>query len=99
KANDHVQVVIAGPDGEESVEGSHLLIATARKQKLDSLALDKAKVKCSPQGIIVNANLRTSNRRIYAIGDVTGAPPLVQVARYHAGIAVQNALFGKGAAV
>lgn len=99
KTNDHVQVVIAGPDSEEAVEGSHLLIATARKPNVDGLALDKAKVKCGPQGIIVNPNLRTSNRRIYAIGDVTGAPPFVQVARYHAGLAVQNALFGKGAVV
>jgi pyruvate/2-oxoglutarate dehydrogenase complex dihydrolipoamide dehydrogenase (E3) component len=37
--------------------------------------------------------LRSSNRRIFAIGDVTGGPLFTHVAGYHAGIALRNALF------
>ncbi len=99
KTQDGVQVVIGGAGGEETIDGSHLLVTSARQPNLDGLALDKAKVKCGPQGILVNATLRTSNRRIYAIGDVTGALPFAHVARYQAGLVVQNALFGTSAAV
>ena len=43
--------------------------------------------------IITDRRLRTSNRRIYAIGDVTGRPPFTHMAAYHAGIVIRNCLF------
>ena len=60
-------------DGEGGIEeASHLLIATGRVPNLSELNLDAAGIKHSPGGISVNASLRTSNSRVYAIGDVTG---------------------------
>ena len=55
-------------------EGSDLLIATGRRPNLDGLGLDAAGIRSNDAGIVVNRHLRTRNRRIYAIGDVAGAP-------------------------
>ena len=51
-------------------------------------------MKYSPKGIDVDAHLRTSNRKIYAIGDVVaGGYQFTHIAGYHAGIVIRNALF------
>ena len=78
---------------QETVRGSHLLVAVGRKATVDGLGLDDAGVKFSPQGIEVNAGLRTSNRRVYAIGDCAGSLQFTHVAGYHAGVVIRSALF------
>src|SRR5262249_56496365 len=79
-----VEVALSSPDGgEETIEGSHLLIAPARRPNVDGLALEAARVKHGPHGITVNAHLRTSNRAVYAIGDAAGAGGLPPLARHH----------------
>jgi pyruvate/2-oxoglutarate dehydrogenase complex dihydrolipoamide dehydrogenase (E3) component len=88
-----VRAVIKGPDGEETIEGSHLLITAGRRPKVDGLDLEKAGIRYSPSGIRVDRGLRTSNRRVYAIGDVIGAQQFTHVANYHAGLVIRNALF------
>ena len=81
-------------DGESySLEGSHLLLAVGRRPNIDSLNLDAAKIKHDRNGIQVNSGLKTSNGRVYAIGDVSGGPQFTHVANYHASIVVKNALF------
>ncbi len=75
------------------VEGSQLLLAVGRRPSVDGLGLEAAGVAVMPQGITVNAGLRTTNRRIYAIGDCIGGPQFTHVAGYHAGIVVRSALF------
>lgn len=77
----------------ETITGSHLLVAVGRKANVDGLGLDAAQVKHSPRGIDVNAGLRTSNRKIYAIGDCAGGLQFTHVAGYHAGIVIRSALF------
>jgi pyruvate/2-oxoglutarate dehydrogenase complex dihydrolipoamide dehydrogenase (E3) component len=93
-----VQVVIAAsPAGasarEEIIEGSHLLIATGRRANIDELDLDIAGIRHGPHGITVGNGLRTSNRRVYAIGDVTGGPNFAHAASHQAGLVVRHALF------
>lgn len=89
-----VAVVLAGKDGaEERLEGSHLLVATGRKANVGDLDLDRAGIKHSAKGIEVDARLRTSNRRVFAIGDVAGGYQFTHIAGYHAGIVIRNALF------
>ena len=81
-------------DGETViVKGTHLLVATGRKPNVKSLSLERAGVTYTDEGIKVNEQLKTSNRRIYAIGDVIGGPQYSHLATYHAGIVVRNALF------
>ncbi|NVO21893.1 dihydrolipoyl dehydrogenase family protein [Donghicola mangrovi] len=75
-------------------ECSHLLIAAGRKPNTEALDLAKAGIDFDKTGIAVDGGLRTSNRRVYAIGDVTGGMQFTHVAGYHAGIIIRSALFG-----
>jgi pyruvate/2-oxoglutarate dehydrogenase complex dihydrolipoamide dehydrogenase (E3) component len=77
----------------ERIAGSHLLVAAGRRPNIDSLDLDKAGIAHNRHGIVVDARLRTSNRTVFAIGDVAGGPQFTHVAGYHAGIVIRNALF------
>jgi pyruvate/2-oxoglutarate dehydrogenase complex dihydrolipoamide dehydrogenase (E3) component len=83
----------AASEGEETIEGTHLLVAAGRRPNLDELDLDAAGIRYEPHGIIVDKRLRTTNKRVYAIGDVTGGPKFTHAANYHAGLAVRHALF------
>jgi len=78
----------------EVITGSHLLIATGRKPNIEKLNLEKANVEFSNQGIKVGENLRTSNKSIYAIGDVTGGAGFTHKAGYDAGIIIRRIVFG-----
>lgn len=88
-----VAVVMEGDSGEERVQGSHLLVATGRRANVGDLNLEAAGVQYSPKGIDVDARLRTSNKKIFAIGDVAGGLQFTHVAGYHAGVVIKNALF------
>jgi pyruvate/2-oxoglutarate dehydrogenase complex dihydrolipoamide dehydrogenase (E3) component len=93
KSGDRIHVVIEGPQGEETIEGSDLLIATGRRPNVEGLELEAAGIKYSERGIAVGKGLKTSNRKIYAIGDVVGGLQFTHAANYHAGIVIRNALF------
>jgi pyruvate/2-oxoglutarate dehydrogenase complex dihydrolipoamide dehydrogenase (E3) component len=81
-------------DGQESrVEGTHLLVAVGRTPTVDGLNLEAAGVRYSKSGIETDARLRTSQKHIYAAGDVAGGPQFTHVAGHHAGIVIKNALF------
>ncbi|WP_434289219.1 dihydrolipoyl dehydrogenase family protein [Celeribacter sp. SCSIO 80788] len=81
-------------DGQR-LSGSHLLVAAGRRANSEELGLEHADVDRSKDGICVGANLRTSNRRIYALGDVlAGHPRFTHVAGYQAGVAIRGLLFG-----
>ena len=88
-----VRVVIASGDGDETIDGTHLLVAAGRSPNTADLGLDRAGIKYERRGIVVDKRLRTTNKRVYAIGDVTGGLPLTHVANYHAGLVVRHALF------
>jgi pyruvate/2-oxoglutarate dehydrogenase complex dihydrolipoamide dehydrogenase (E3) component len=93
QAEAKVRVVLNGGNGEETIEGSHLLVATGRRPNVDGLGLDKAGIAYSGKGISVDNGLRTSNRGVYAIGDVAGGPQFTHAASYDAGLVIRNALF------
>jgi pyruvate/2-oxoglutarate dehydrogenase complex dihydrolipoamide dehydrogenase (E3) component len=89
-----VSVTFAGGGGEETVTATHLLVAVGRKPTTDGLDLDTARVRHDRAGILVNRKLKTSNRRVYAIGDVAaGQLQFTHAANYHAGLVIRNALF------
>lgn len=75
------------------VDGSHLLIAAGRKANVETLGLEEAGIRHSPAGISVDPRLRTSNRRVYAIGDIIGGAQFTHVASFHAGIVLRAILF------
>ncbi|MBB5518053.1 dihydrolipoyl dehydrogenase family protein [Amphiplicatus metriothermophilus] len=80
-------------EGGETVEGSHLLLAVGRRANVDGLGLEAAGVAYTDKGIVVDDRLRTSNRRIYAAGDVAGGPQFTHLAGDHASTIVRNILF------
>jgi len=83
-------VVLA--DGER-LEASHLLVATGRTPTVDGLALDVAGIAHTARGITVDDRLRTSNRRVWAIGDVNGRYAFTHMAGHEASLFVRGALF------
>ncbi len=93
QAAEGVALVVKHGDTEETVAASHLFVASGRVPSFEGLGLKNARIKHGPGGIVVNRRLKTSNRRVYAIGDVTGALMLTHVANYHAGIVIRDALF------
>ncbi|MBU2961849.1 FAD-dependent oxidoreductase [Citreicella sp. C3M06] len=78
--------------GDETLRGSHLLVAAGRKPNTDGLGLDVAGIEPARHGVQVDSGLRTTNRRVYAIGDIAGGG-FTHVAGYHAGLVVRSALF------
>jgi len=75
------------------VHGSHLLMAVGRQVALDGLNLEAAGVAFTKKGVTVGADLRSSNRRVYAVGDAAGGLQFTHVAGYHAGIVIRQMLF------
>ncbi len=85
-----IEVVIE--DG-RSIKGSHLLMAVGRRTNTEKLNLDAAGIETTKSGIKVDAGLRSTNRRVYAIGDVAGGMQFTHVAGYHAGVIIRSMLF------
>jgi len=87
-----VAVTVENQAGRETIAGSHLLLAVGRKANVAGLDLEKAGIAHGPKGITVDARLRTTNSRVFAIGDVAGGLQFTHVAGYHAGVAIKNML-------
>ncbi len=85
-------VAVVLEDGQR-LGGSHLLVAAGRRPNVEGLDLEQGGIAYTPKGITVDAGLRTSDAKVYAIGDVAGGPQFTHVAGYHAGIVIRNALF------
>ncbi len=93
-AGDRVRLACRDAAGNTQwLEGGHLLVAVGRKPRVEGLGLDLAGIAFSPKGINIDAGLRTSNRRVYAIGDCTGGPAFTHVAGAQAGLVIRSALF------
>ncbi|MEO9651765.1 MAG: FAD-dependent oxidoreductase [Roseobacter sp.] len=76
------------------INGSHLLLAVGRQTNTEKLNLEAAGIEKTAQGIKVDAGMRTSNRKVYAIGDVASGLQFTHVAGYHAGVIIRSMLFG-----
>ncbi len=77
-----------------SISVAALLVATGRTPRTSGLGLDLVGVKFDDRsGIQVDDSLRTSNRRIYASGDVCSRFKFTHAADFMSRMAIQNALF------
>lgn len=86
--------VIVNVDGEHrSIAGSHLFIATGRTPQIEDLGLEAAGVRYTEKGILIDPHLKTSNRKIFAIGDVAEGPKFTHWAGYQAGIIIKQVCF------
>jgi pyruvate/2-oxoglutarate dehydrogenase complex dihydrolipoamide dehydrogenase (E3) component len=92
-----IGVVISSDGKEQTLDASHILVAAGRKPNLDDLDLAKANVgfdKANPLLPRLGANLKTSNGRVYIVGDATGGQQFTHAAAYQADLVLRNALFG-----
>ena len=74
------------------IEGDALFLSTGRKPNTGDLALERAGVAYTRQGIPADTRLKTNIPHIYACGDVNGRFPFTHVAGYEAGVALTNAI-------
>lgn len=102
RLHEKARAVAARPDGAGVaitldtgvvVEGSHLLVAVGRKARIEGIGLDAAGVEVSARGVKTDPFLRTTNPRIYAVGDVAGREALTHAAGWHASALVRTLLF------
>ena len=83
------------------ITGDAILLATGRAPNATGMGLDRAGVSFDESGITVNDRFRTTNRRVFAIGDCASKFQVTHAADAQARLAVPNALFyglggGKG---
>ena len=91
---DEREVVIRSGSGEErSLRAETLLVALGRKPNLDHLGLEEIGVYSDGKGIKVNGRMQSSQKHLFAAGDVTGQYLFTHAAGYEGGIIVSNALF------
>lgn len=82
-------------EGGRQFEADEVLVATGRRPNVEGLGLELAGVELTDRGAIrVDDELRTTNPRVFAGGDVTGAPQFVYVAAAHGTLAADNAIAG-----
>jgi mercuric reductase len=98
---DRVVLTVRGSDGHDHQLGAQqVVMATGRRPVTGALGLDAVGVKTGRLGkVVVDAQLRTDHPRIWAAGDVTGAPQFVYVAAAHGAIVADNALDNAGRAI
>lgn len=90
---DGVEVVVEDAGAERRLIGSHLLVCTGRTPSVEGLDLERAGIAYDEKGIHTDRSLRTSNKAVFAIGDVAGRQAFTHVAGAHAGLVVRKALF------
>jgi pyruvate/2-oxoglutarate dehydrogenase complex dihydrolipoamide dehydrogenase (E3) component len=80
--------------GNQEIVADEILVGAGREPNVEGLGLEAAKVQYDPRkGVVVNDRLQTSNRRIYAAGDVCSRYQFTHAADAMARIVIQNALF------
>jgi pyruvate/2-oxoglutarate dehydrogenase complex dihydrolipoamide dehydrogenase (E3) component len=77
----------------EEVVADELLVAVGRAPNVEGLGLEAARVRYDARGVTVDDRLRTSNRRVFAVGDINGRFQFTHNSDFQARYAIQNALF------
>ncbi len=93
KVTDGIRITADG-DGARDILVDKLLVAVGRAPNVEDLNLETTGVKYDTRaGIQVNDKLQTTNRRIYAAGDICSRFKFTHAADFMARIVIQNALF------
>jgi pyruvate/2-oxoglutarate dehydrogenase complex dihydrolipoamide dehydrogenase (E3) component len=95
-ANQKITLQVTQGETTQEISGDALLVAAGRAANVDGLDVEKAGVQLSDTHaphIAVDARMRTKNKKIFAIGDVSGGPQFTHAAGYHAGLVIRNILF------
>jgi pyruvate/2-oxoglutarate dehydrogenase complex dihydrolipoamide dehydrogenase (E3) component len=88
-----IQIEFKHQNETKQIFGSHLLIATGRRPNLKNLNLELAGIQYTERGVQVDKRLRSTNKRVFVVGDAVGSYQFTHIADYHAGIVIRNTLF------
>lgn len=89
-----IEVALDGEGGARRITGSHLLVAAGRRADFAGLRLAAAGIATDDAGnLVLDRRLRTTNRRVFALGDAAGGAQFTHLATHHAGVVLRNALF------
>lgn len=92
-----IGIAIRSGEAEQVLDASHILVAAPRLPNLEGLDLDKGGIrrsKADPAQLQLTAGLRTTNRRVFAVGDVAGGAQFSHLARQQGERIAAKALFG-----
>jgi pyruvate/2-oxoglutarate dehydrogenase complex dihydrolipoamide dehydrogenase (E3) component len=88
------EVILKNGEGKSvSLKAEKILVAMGRDPNAGGLGLEGIGVEFDRKGIRVDDRLRTTQKHIYAAGDITGAYQFTHAAGYEGGIVVSNAVF------
>ena len=94
-AQGDIQLTVTQDEAQQTLQGTHLLIAAGRTPNTDTLNLQAAEVETDTRGFIrINDRLETSADGVWALGDVRGGPMFTHTARDDARIVYQNIIKG-----
>jgi pyruvate/2-oxoglutarate dehydrogenase complex dihydrolipoamide dehydrogenase (E3) component len=95
-----IRLRVSTPEGERTLEGSHLLVAAGRPPNTDRLNLEAAGIETDKRGQIkVNERLETNVEGVYALGDVKGGPAFTHISYDDFRIVRTNLLEGGNATI
>lgn len=98
ETKDHVDVIFQGGGEKGPQRFDRVLVATGRQPNSGDVGLENTRVRCDEKGfIIVDETRRTSDERIFAVGDVAGAPLLAHKA-FHEGKVAAEVIAGRPSA-
>ena len=94
KETNGIKAVVQVAQKERTIHCSHILLATGRQPNTDLLKVKAGGIKTNDKGfVVVNDQLETSVKGVYALGDVKGGPEFTHIA-YNDYIVVYNNLIG-----
>ncbi|MEM8696782.1 MAG: FAD-dependent oxidoreductase [Pseudomonadota bacterium] len=81
-------------DNGDPVDATHLLVATGRTCDFAGFGLENGGIEWSPRGIAVDARRRTTNKKIYAIGDCRVGPRFTHASGYEGSLVILQIALG-----
>jgi pyruvate/2-oxoglutarate dehydrogenase complex dihydrolipoamide dehydrogenase (E3) component len=85
---------VEGAGGSTTLVADAILVAVGRSPNVENLGLEQAGVEYDTRtGVRVDDRLRTTNRRIFAAGDVCSPLKFTHNSDFQARVVIQNALF------
>jgi len=93
KAPEGVRLLVELQGRDHELVADHVLVAVGRAPNVEGLGLESAGVEFTEKGVVVDDNLRTTNPRVFACGDICSPYKFTHAADFMARIVIQNALF------